>query len=91
MNERQFPAAAQSGPIWKANMNAYIYATNLLNTELINDVYGSTGLPNDDGFLNTAQVTNHSQEYADAYKVRLSNYTNWGAPRQVRFGLKLNF
>ena len=77
--------------VWKTNMNVYIYATNLLNTEIINSVYESTGLPGDDGFLNTPQVTNHSQEYADAYRVRLANYTNWGAPRQVRFGLKLNF
>lgn len=77
--------------IWKTNMNAYIYITNLLNTEIINNVYESTGLPGDDGFLTTPQVSNHTPEYANGYRIRLSNYTNWGAPRQVRFGLKLNF
>ncbi|MBX7046389.1 MAG: TonB-dependent receptor [Ignavibacteria bacterium] len=80
--------------IWKTKLNFFIYATNLLNTELINNVYGSTGLPDNNGYLNTPtgnqNATNpvYNQNWHDVMSAKIAN---WGPPRQVQFGVKMNF
>ncbi len=78
--------------IWKTNLNFYIYVTNLLNSELVNRVWESTGRPDDDGYLNTPQGSIGAQipGYVDNYRLRIQNPFNWGAPRQIRFGIKVN-
>lgn len=78
-------------PIWKTNWNFYIYCTNLLNTELINNVYGATGLPDDNGYLNTPTGNAQDPNYKSNWYDRVRNISNWGAPRQVQFGVKVNF
>lgn len=78
-------------PIWKTNWNFYIYCTNLLNTEIINNVYGATGLPDDNGYLNTATGNAANETYKENWRDRVRNISNWGAPRQVQFGVKVNF
>jgi outer membrane receptor protein involved in Fe transport len=80
--------------IWKSRWNFYVYATNLLNTELVNNVYGATGSPDDNGYLNTAEGNAYSQNplYLQNWNdAMLGKITNWGPPRQVRFGVKVNF
>jgi len=80
--------------IWKTKVNFYVYGTNLLNTELVNSVYGSTGLPDDNGYLNTASGNQnaidpvYNQNWHDVMNGKIAN---WGPPRQVRFGVKVNF
>lgn len=78
-------------PIWKTNWNFYVYCTNLLNTEIINNVYGATGLPDDNGYLNTATGNSQDPNYKENWYDRVRNISNWGAPRQVQFGVKVNF
>ncbi len=77
--------------IWKTNWNFYVYVINLLNSELVNNVWESTGRPDDDGYLNTPAAANASQAYIDNYRLRIKNPFNWGPPRQVRFGIRLDF
>ena len=91
--------------IWKVDLNAYIYIINLLNTELVNEVWDGSGLPGTTGFLNSdagkstilsfnnpnGQVPTTSQEYIRRYELRSKAITNYGPPRQYRFGLRLNF
>jgi outer membrane receptor protein involved in Fe transport len=79
--------------IWKTNWNFYVYVTNLLNSELVNRVWESTGRPDDDGFLSTplGYVASTTPGYAENYRLRIQNPFNWGAPRQIRFGIKVNF
>jgi len=79
--------------IWKTNWNFYIWVTNLLNSELINFVYDGTGLPGDDGFLNTPQGSNAAvvPGYTEDYKLRIQDPQNWGPPREIKFGVKLSF
>jgi len=80
--------------VWKTRWNMYIYATNLLNTELVNTVYGSTGLPNDNGYLNTASGNQNATDPVyneNWHDVMNGKITNWGPPRQIRFGVKVNF
>jgi len=75
----------------KTNLNFYVYVLNVFNSELINRVYGATGRPDDNGYLNTPTGAAASQLYKDNFKIRIANITNWGTPRQVRFGIKLSF
>ncbi|MBS1516152.1 MAG: TonB-dependent receptor [Bacteroidetes bacterium] len=77
--------------IWKTNWNFYVYCTNLLNTEIINNVFGATGLPGDNGYLNTATGNASNENYKSNWRDRIRNISNWGAPRQVQFGVKVNF
>lgn len=77
-------------PIWKTNWNFYIYCTNLLNSEIINNVYGATGRPDDNGYLN-GQGASSTELFKENWKDRIRNISNWGAPRQVQFGVKVNF
>jgi hypothetical protein len=79
--------------IWKTNWNFYVWVTNLLNYELISNVYDGTGRPDDDGFLNTEQGSNAAvvPGYIEDYRLRIQRPTNWGPPRQIRFGVRLSF
>ena len=77
--------------IWKTNWNFYIYVINLLNSERINSVYGSTGLTGDNGYLGTANGNIQTQLFKDNWKIRIQNPANWGPPRQVQFGIRVNF
>jgi|WetSurMetagenome_2_1015567.scaffolds.fasta_scaffold01478_15 hypothetical protein len=81
--------------IWKTNLNMYVYIMNLLNSEIVNQVYSGTGKPDDNGYLQTptgatAYATN--PVFAEYWSERLkSNYNFWGPPRQIRFGINLSF
>ncbi len=80
-----------------ANMNVYLLVTNLLNTLNISSVYRATGNANDDGYLNAAnsQSTIQAQNDAEAFKyyyaMKVNNPYNYGVPRQIRLGVKLDF
>jgi hypothetical protein len=78
--------------IWKTSWNFYIYVTNLLNNQLIQSVWEGTGRPDDDGYLNTTQgsIANTIPGYVDNYRLRIQNPFNWGPPRQIRFGIRMN-
>jgi outer membrane receptor protein involved in Fe transport len=78
-------------PVWKTNWNFYVYVINLLNSEIINNVYGATGRPDDNGYLNTPTGAVSSDLYKENFYDRIRDITNWGPPRQVRFGVKVNF
>jgi len=92
-------------PIWKFDLNAYVYIINVLNTELVSDVWESSGLPGTTGYLNSeagknailafnnpnAAIPTTSEEYVRRYSLRSMNIANYGPPVQYRFGLRLNF
>jgi len=77
--------------IWKTNWNFYVYVINLLNTEIINSIYSSTGRPDDNGYLNTPNGNIQTPLFKENWALRIQNPANWGPPRQVRFGLKISF
>ncbi len=77
--------------IWKTSLNMYIYVLNLFDTELVNSVYGATGLPGDNGYLNTPTGAVTSENYQTNWRDRIRAITNWGPPRQIRLGAKLSF
>jgi hypothetical protein len=80
-----------------ANLNVYIWVTNLLNTRNVRSVYRFTGIPNDDGYLAsaTAQQNINSQINPDSfrnyYSMYVNNPNNYGQPRQIRLGVRFDF
>ena len=85
------------------NLNVYVYIINLLNSELVNSVWESSGSPSSTGYLNTLQGQNVSAAYQDPangttsaeyeylYNLRSNNVNNFGPPQQIRFGAQLSF
>ncbi len=78
--------------IWKSNWNFYVYVQNLLNAELVNSVFGATGLPGDNGYLNTPTGSNQlpAYKYYEPIRLKAIYYRNWGSPRQIRFGIRVS-
>ncbi|MCI4669704.1 MAG: TonB-dependent receptor [Bacteroidia bacterium] len=79
------------------NMNVYITMLNALNTLNILNVYRFTGLPDDDGYLQSdlgqQAILNQIDpvSFVDLYNVRLQNPGNYSLPRRIRLGLMFNF
>ncbi|MFZ4784781.1 MAG: TonB-dependent receptor domain-containing protein [Flavobacteriales bacterium] len=80
-----------------ANLNVYLWVTNLLNTQNINGVYRFTGTPDDDGYLASAQydaiinAKNSPDAFRNYYSMFVNNPYNYSAPRQIRLGIRLDF
>ncbi|MFZ6051921.1 carboxypeptidase regulatory-like domain-containing protein [Halocola ammonii] len=80
-----------------ANLNVYLWITNLFNTRNILDVYRFTGVADDDGYLSAAQfqqfieTQNSSSAYRNYYSMYANDPFNYGAPRTIRLGVKLDF
>jgi outer membrane receptor protein involved in Fe transport len=82
------------GPL---DMNVYIYVINLLGTDNPTGAFFRTGDPADDGWFSTAggraDALSNGPQYVDFYRaINLGeNSGNYGPPRQIRFGLKLDY
>jgi outer membrane receptor protein involved in Fe transport len=80
--------------LYKANFNFYVYVLNLLNTEIINNVFPGTGTPYDNGFLQTATGASryaNDPVFRELWPERIKFFSNWGPPRQIRFGVNISF
>jgi len=80
--------------VGRFSFNPYLWIINLLNTRKIVTVYSATGLPDKDGWF----ATNEGQHWAEAnptaakwYDARLANPENYGEPRQIRLGLRVEY
>lgn len=78
--------------VFKTNWLLYVYVQNLFNTETVNAVFGSTGLPGTNGFLSTPTGQSSTPEFQANYPLRFNAAynRNWGVPRQVRFGVRVS-
>ncbi len=81
------------------HLNLYVLILNALNTEIVNNVYGTTGLAGEDGWLNTPEgkvwLSSHNANYPNVdaeslYRANLGTNARWGTPRTVRFGIQVN-
>lgn len=78
-------------------INVNLNVLNLLNTMNIAGIYAFTGLPFDDGFLQspqgaqTIQSQINSTSFVDLYRARLNNPDNVTMPRRIRLGVNFNF
>jgi outer membrane receptor protein involved in Fe transport len=83
--------------------NIYLWVINLLNTENVLNVFNVSGDPYDDGFLGSregsANVQNYRSTYGDEiaetykslYTALNYNSGNFGPPRQIRLGIRVNY
>ena len=80
-----------------ANLNIYLWVSNLLNTRNINSVYRFTGISDDDGYLAAAQYQplinsqNNPESFRNYYSMYVDNPFNLGLPRTIRLGVKFDF
>lgn len=80
-----------------ANLNVYLLLRNVFNFVNVMDVYKATGNAEDDGYLNAAQYQNQiesrrdSQAFINYYMMKMNDPYNFGLPRTIRLGIKLDF
>ncbi|MCB9196993.1 MAG: carboxypeptidase regulatory-like domain-containing protein [Flavobacteriales bacterium] len=80
-----------------ANLNVYLLMNNVFNFKNVLDVYRATGNAEDDGYLNAAQYQNQiegrrdSQAFVNYYMMKMNDPFNFGLPRTIRLGVKLDF
>lgn len=78
-------------------VTVFLWIQNLLNNRIIEGVYGYTGLPDDDGYLNSPQGQQYiaeqinQQSFIDLYTVKMNNQNNFATPRLARIGVRVNF
>ncbi len=85
----------------KISANIYIRGENILNAKNVNGVYGYTGDPDNDGYLQSPfgqnritdiQSTNKSVDsFLDAYSWRMLSPGNYYFPRRMYLGLIFNW
>ncbi|NWF90894.1 MAG: carboxypeptidase-like regulatory domain-containing protein [Ignavibacteriaceae bacterium] len=76
-------------------ISPYVWVENLFDADNIVAVYRSTGSPYTTGWLNTEEgkaiIANVGEGYAQDYQSYERNPANFGIPRTIRLGLKINF
>ncbi len=80
------------GPL---DLDFYIYVINLFNFENPPGVYAATGDPHNDGYLQSelgkAKTLQYGAPYVSMYQQFTLQNSNYGAPRQIRLGLRVNY
>jgi len=83
-----------AGPV---DLNFYIYAINLLGTNNAINAFAGTGDANNDGYLETASGQTDLATLGPGFGQLWTalnngvNFGNFGPPRQIRFGMKLEY
>ena len=76
-------------------LSPYVWVQNLLDADNVVNVWRSTGDPYTTGFLLTQDgqnnIANRGEGYELDYKSLERDPDNFGIPRQIRLGLKINF
>jgi len=77
-----------------SDVNVYLWMLNALNTKNVVTVYDFTGQPDDDGYFQTAEgqqyANKEGEEAVQGYRYRLGVPGNWGVPRQLRLGFRVD-
>ena len=87
----------KSVSIGPMDLDIYVYVINLLGTDNPVNAFARTGDPKDDGWFSTPDghndAVNNGPQYVAFYNaVALGrNSGNFGPPRQIRFGVKLDY
>lgn len=79
---------------WSSHLSLNIYCQihNIFDRRNVVNVFSSTGLPDDNGFLNSPYgVANLNERQRQQYQVWYNNGLFYDTARQIRFGLILNF
>ena len=79
------------------NLDIYLYVINLLDAKNVYDVFPRTGSADDDGLDISPWVEVYGEQYAvlhqlmNQYNPQDEQQTFYGPPRQIGFGIKLNY
>lgn len=92
----QFDAKLDKGfHLGRTNMNVFIIGENIFNRENVTNVYGSSGLPDNTGWLATPEgqafLAANGPDAEARYNLAQQDPRNFGTPRIVRVGLKTSF
>jgi hypothetical protein len=78
-------------------LNVFLLVLNIFDTQNILSVYRTSGLPDDDGYLNTNQGRQQTAAQIDPvaftqlYQIKAQNPGNFSIPRRFRIGCSFNF
>lgn len=78
-------------------VNVYVWARNLFNTRNIVSLYRYTGLPDDDGYLSSAEgqqatlLQDSPESYQQLYDIKAQDPRNYTRPRMIQLGAVINF
>jgi hypothetical protein len=82
-------------PLENSALTLSMYVLNLFNTENVKNIWITTGLPNNTGYLATSSGAEYFSNLSVAdrqnYLMRETDFFNYGIPRQIRLGAKLEF
>jgi hypothetical protein len=77
------------------SMNWYVWVINVLNTRSVVDVWTTTGLADQTGYLQTTAGKQYYAKLTSDEKKDLSmremDFLNYGVPRQIRLGCRVSF
>jgi outer membrane receptor protein involved in Fe transport len=85
------------------DVNFYIWVINVLDTRNVENVFNTSGSATDNGYLATEEGQNRIKNYAQYgeiyqqlyrdfyYQTNIQNAGLYGTPRQVRFGMRVDF
>lgn len=78
-------------------INVYLLGLNLLNSKNVLNVYKTSGLPDDDGYLSTGvgqqavAAAINGDAFTYLYTLKMQNPNNYSLPRRLRLGIQFNF
>lgn len=78
-------------------LNVYLLMLNALNTKNILNVYKTSGLPDDDGYLSTGvgqqavAAAIDGDAFSYLYTLKMQNPNNFSLPRRIRLGVQISF
>lgn len=79
------------------DFNVYLQLLNALNTRNVLNVYKTSGLPDDDGYLSTGVGQQQVAAAIDGdaftylYTLKMQNPNNFSLPRRIRLGVQFSF
>jgi len=85
------------------NLVTFLWVNNVFNQDNVTRVYAQTGLPDDDAYLTNPEGRDYvnglaqnsgsqvAQSFIDHYRMSLRNPANYGIPRTIRLGVRLDF
>lgn len=110
LNEQTMPTTAlvnlrvdRKFSLGNADLTLFVWVQNLLDSDNVQNVYSTTGLADDDGFLalqegidavNSIRSQGGDQvaaSFVDHYGFAARTPFNYGIPRQTRIGFRVNF
>lgn len=81
----------------RKTLNVYVYVRNLLGLENVQGVYGFTGSPDNDGYLESKlgqqdiRGNLYPDSFSDVYRMAVQNPDNFALPRRIVLGAAFNF